>query len=280
MELHIGRGMSRGSLTLFPIWNGASAPRQYAMDPSLLELSEREEGPTVPALSATNTGKRPVLVLEGQLFEGGWQHRMATTSALIAPQQRALIEVACVEQGRWAGGTRQHSRGRRATPYVRSGAVSGQGQGEVWRRVGQYVGADNATRSLVQQLDRSDHVALTDGLTPLPGQAGILIGLGGQPYIAEVFDDPRTLREQFDSIVAAAALDAPRAPEVSTPARRARRLIERFELLCMTEAGPAGVATRSEARSEYLDASAVRWQDRDLHLRITNVRHPLLAVPQ
>ena len=122
-----------------------------------LEIAESDGGATVPTLSATNHGAKPVLVLEGHLFEGGWQHRMAVASALVGPARRTQLEVACVEHGRWGGGTRQEGRGRRATPFVRAGSQATPAdtdrQSEVWRRVGTYVGEHEDTGSLVTRLD-------------------------------------------------------------------------------------------------------------------------------
>jgi hypothetical protein len=68
----------------------------------------------------------------------------------------------------------------------------------------------NSTASLVEHVDRArDGVReLVEGMQPLPGQVGVLIGIAGQRVMAEVFDSPSTLRRQFRSIVEAAAFDA------------------------------------------------------------------------
>ncbi len=285
MDLHVGRGTTRGALTVFPVWNGDGGPREYSTRLDRLTVGEDQARPSVPGLVATYAGTKPALVLEGYLFEGGWQHRMAVSSVLLAPGEPSVVEVACVERGRWGGAQRQAARGRRATPYVRSGAsrppAGHDRQGEVWRRVDTYVGRarGNATGSLVVHLDelepgvrRTNH-----GLRPLPGQAGVVIGIAGQPLMAEVFDDARTLREQFDSIIAAAGLDALGQPEIVTPSRRARRLMEALDRVELVATGPAGVGTRFEASGEDLDVAALAWGARIVHLRVTNVRHPMLT---
>jgi len=272
-------------LTVFPLWNGEGGARGYSTRLEKLVVNECEGGPSVPGLMATYGGSRPALLLEGYLFEGGWQHRMAVSSMLLAPGEPSLVEVACVEQGRWGGPRQQAVRGRRATPVVRSGAsVTQPGvdrQGEVWRRVDSYVGGaeGNPTASLVGHVDelQSEVRRRTRALKPLPGQTGVVIGISGQPMMVEVFDDPRTLRDEFDSIIAAAGLEALGQPEVATPGRRARRLLGRLETSHFATDGPAGIAVRSQARNQYLDAAAVTWQDRMLHLRVTNVRHPMLV---
>ena len=285
MELHVGRGISAGALTVFPVWNGDGGRRHYSTDVKGLAVAELEGGPSVPGLTAVNQGTKPVLILEGHLFEGGWQHRMATKSVILAPGRPEVVEVACVEQRRWGGGTRQASRGRRATPFVRSGAhaapMGRDAQGEVWRRVDTYRGSHDLddTGSLVGHLDRAgaDVRQFTHSLRPLPGQAGVIVAIAGQPFMMEVFDDAQTLREQFDSIIAAAGLDALGQPPVVTPSRRARRMVERLERMTLRPTEHVEDGARLHARDQDLDVSVLSWRGRSVHLRATFLRHPSLV---
>lgn len=280
IQLHVGRGTTRGAMTVFPLWTTQTGFGRYTLNPSSLDVSEMDDGPDVSRLMVGNTGDRPLLVLEGQLFEGGWQHRMALRSVMIGVHQRVSVDVACVEEGRWGGTTRQHSRGRRATPYVRDAARrGGDVQGEVWSRVSRHTaGTDNATGSLVARMDEPNRRGLDwRDYRPLPGQAGVLIGIGGHPYIAEVFDSSMTLRRQLRPILEAAALDAHLAPSVPTPGRRARRFVERTERVELRPQGPAGVGERHAARSEHVDVARLQWQGRDVHTRVSNLHHPMLV---
>ena len=284
MDLHVGRGVTNGALTVFPVWNGDGGRRSYTTDVGDITVGEVEDGPAVLGLTATNGGEQPVLVLEGHLFEGGWQHRMATKSVLLAPARPTLVEVACVEQWRWGGDVRQASRGRRATPFVRSGATATPPghdvQGEVWRRVDTYrrgVEVDD-TGSLVGHVDRArgDVRRLVRRMRPLPGQSGVVVAIAGQPLMMEVFDDEQTLREQFDSIVTAAGLDALGQPEVVTPSRRARRMAERIDLMRPRPTERMDLGIRSSTRNQHLDVSVLSWQRRAVHLCVTNLKHPSL----
>ena len=283
MNLHVGRGATAGALTVFPVWRSDGGRRKYVTDVGQVDISENEGGAVVPTLTATNLGPKPVLVLEGHLFEGGWQHRMAVASSMLEPARRTQLEVACVEHGRWGGGSRQEGRGRRATPFVRAGShatpADTDRQSEVWRRVGTYVGAHDDTGSLVTRLDLAEAEVdrLVEDLRPLAGQVGVVVAIGGQPLMAEIFDDPRTLAEQFASIVRAAGLDALGQPELRTPSRRAWRMVDRLELLRPAPAGTGGLAMRTAARSEHLDVTGLVWEGRDVHLRATNLRHPILV---
>lgn len=277
-ELHIGRGTSRDRMTVFPIWSAQAGTSRHTLDADRLDVRELEHGPSVDTLDVGNTGDKAVLVLEGQLFEGGWQHRMAKQSVVVGARQRIPVAVACVEQGRWGGSGRQHSRGRRVTPYIADAVRGGHDvQGEVWRRVAEHTAhTDNATGSFVRHLDEAG--GLPRGVfRTLTGQVGVLIGIGGQPYVAEVFDSPRALRGQFDAILEAAWLDARHAPAEATPGRRARRFIERSERVHVGSASPAGAGEGFAGRSQHVDLSLVRWQGRVVHQRMSYLAHPMLV---
>ncbi len=278
LKVHVGQGTTRGSMTVFPLWTQRTGLTPHTLSTRHLEVRETEDGPQVDTLVVGNPGDRPTLVLEGQLFEGGWQHRMATRPMVVGVHQQVPIQVACVEQGRWGGDAEQRTHGRRATPWVREAIRSGNDvQHEVWSRVAQRTaGTDNPTQSLVRRMDAERGIDWSD-LRPLPGQAGVLIGLAGQPFAAEVFAGQRELRGQLRAVLDAAALDAAALPSVATPERRAVRFVGRFGRLERSSVRQAGVAEEHLGRSQYVDASVLRLQDTAVNVRMSNVRHPLLV---
>ncbi|KQY51568.1 hypothetical protein ASD30_19555 [Nocardioides sp. Root140] len=273
--------MTRGALTILPIWSTTSARPRYTFDATKLHVAEADN-PVVSQLMIGNVGDRPALVMEGLLFEGGLQHRMATRSMMVGVHQRIPLPVACVEQGRWGGASQQSTRGRRATPYIRESVRRPAGhdvQGEVWSRVAERThGHHNPTSSFVRRLDVADarRVDWSD-VKPLEGQCGVLLAIGGQPCVAEVFESSMVLHGQWRSILEAAALDAQVAPAVLTPGRRARRFLERIEALELRDNGSAGIGDEAVALDDKVSVTALRWHDRDVHTRMTNLRHPMLV---
>ena len=278
MTLHVGQGMTVGALTVFPVWNDRGGRRRYETGVDRLEVAEVEGG-SVPRLRAVNPGLKDVLVLDGELFEGGWQHRMATRSSIVPARAAADLDVACVEEHRWGSGERrQVTRGRRASTYVRHGFDRG-GQREVWRRVAAAGGGSSATGSYVEHRNRvEDQLGRRLArIRPLPGQSGVLVGVAGHPLALEVFDDPRTLVEQFDAIIRAAGLDAAGQPPVATPGRRARRLVERLERIRLRgERDGHGLSRLVRQATDRYDVMALGYQQRVVHLRVTNRQHPAL----
>ena len=282
-QLHVGRGSSRGALTVFPVWGGYAGSRGYSLDGKASRVTEREGGSDVSCLTATNQGSRPLLMFEGQLLEGGWQHRVLTRSVLIPARAALDVDVLCVEAGRWAGEAEHRWNDRRASLRVR-GALSPDGdpQSKVWSRVTEYqarYGA-NETQSFVGHADRAEAEIddLIKGFGPLLGQVGVVFGIAGQPVVAEVFDSATTLARQFRSLVRAAALDALGQPEVATPSRRARRFLDRASRVPRTPVAAAGLGTTLAGGDAYATVAALAWRRRDVHLVATNPRHALNLV--
>jgi hypothetical protein len=188
-----------------------------------------------------------------------------------------------VEARRWGGQRRHADSHRRATTRVRAGLrANGNRQNDVWQRVSQYETryGPNATASFTEHADRAadDITPLVRGLRPLPGQIGIVIAISGHPVSAEMFDSPLTLAEQFQSIVAAAAMDAVGRPAEVTPSRRVRRFIELATPVPLRRTASAGAGITLVGNSEDVSISLLRWHDRDVHTSLLNPRHELVAV--
>ncbi|MGD9525540.1 MAG: DUF6569 family protein [Pseudonocardia sp.] len=273
-DIHLGNPAVRGPLTVFPVFNGAAVARPgYRLDHAALAVAEREGAPRVDELVVRNEAAEAALVLEGEVLEGGWQHRVAVRSAMVRGGEAIVLPVRCVEQGRWSGAVRHERRGRRAPVAVRAAADE---QAAVWERVGRY-GA-SATGSLLETTDRVERTAarLVAGLAPLPFQTGVLFGVGGQPLLLEVFDCPDTLGGVWDRLLTATAIDAVGAPVVATPGRRARRLVQRLRSVPLHNVdGGAGLGRHGS--SDRLRLSTLTWHGRAVHTVAVNLRHGLVA---
>ncbi|WP_219417777.1 ARPP-1 family domain-containing protein [Pseudonocardia nigra] len=228
-------------------------------------MTERAGSTIVGELVVTNTGLEPALVLEGELLEGGRQHRVAARSVVVEPGRSAVLEVRCVEEGRW-GGAGGHVRGGRRAP-VRVRAATGQH--EVWDRVRRY--GDSATASLLETTRGADAqaAALVRELRLLPFQSGVLIGIGGSPVLLEVFDSPLTLAQVWDGLLHAAAVDAVGRPAVTTPGRRARCFAEEVKRVPRNAHGHGATG---EAR-----VSVLGWRGRAVQTVAINPRHELVT---
>lgn len=292
-NLHVGSGYRYGNLTWFPVWTDAEInPRGYTtkVSPTQVSLSEKPDA-QVPVLEISNTGDTPVLLFEGALLEGGWQHRALTRTMLVPANSRTDLPVVCVEAGRW-GGVRTQSVGDMIAPArVRSairglsrnssGAVSQTraDQQRVWSEVhkfSEYIDQTDETSSLVNirsSIDR-DHRSNLTAPKAVPGQRGVIVALLGQPIAFELFDHPVTLKERLESILLSFLPESLSHAYVETPGRRARRFALRIQAAKVEATENTGmlrnkpdvdVATEAVADDSHL-----------LHVSSLNVRHELV----
>lgn len=278
-QLHVGRGKTVGAVTLFPVWGERAGirPRGYITVSDSVSYSELASRPAISHLRAVNGSQTPVLVLDGQLFEGGWQDRMATRSHLLAAGAEQTIDVACVERDRWGGQAQQRTRYRRSPASVRVGADVG-GQDEVWRRIDRRA-PRSETGSLLGAMHAADEQAtlLVRHMRLVSGQTGLLVGIGGVPVTLELFDSPLTLREQMSHMAKAAALDALGAPAHPTPDRLARQAVAAIERAALDMEPRVGqLACLGRGASKGFDVMELSHQLTCLHLRASNTEHPIL----
>ncbi|MDQ0617351.1 ARPP-1 family domain-containing protein [Arthrobacter globiformis] len=162
-QLHVGAGTSSGRSTSSP--SGPQPPEASASAPAPhadVAVTEMASGAQVSRLTVTNNGPNPALLLEGELLEGGQQHRTCVRDVVLGPGETRDIDTFCVEAGRWEEGQSSHRRqARRAPLNVRAeltGVSSERGsnrQGRIWERVNRFDNARgaSATSSLLQHLD-------------------------------------------------------------------------------------------------------------------------------
>jgi hypothetical protein len=286
--VHVGSGVCAGGVTVFPVWTALRGPR--GVDTGVrarVGVAERAGSPVVGELVLTNDGPRPALLLDGELLEGGWQHRTVVGDLVLDPGSSRVVDVACVEVGRWSGAAGHGRRARRAPVTVRSalGREQGARQGAVWARVGDYetVGDPSPTGSLLDHLDGVTGTPAHPGAVLLPGQRGVILGVGGQPVLLELFGSGTALAAHLPGMLAAAALDAALVPPThrgEVPGRRARRMVTHLQGIGLgvdPTGGGDGVALGGDTSHAALRGVALSTGEL-AHLSVLNTHHPLLEM--
>ena len=298
-KLHVGRGNYDGhGLTVFPVWLESAELHGHCWKPAHLAVSELEAGASVNNLVVTNAGHRPIIALEGDIFEGGRQNRMLAQSLLVGRGERHEVAVACVEEGRWSGANRHQGTSRRASYGVRYGLsdvlaaeqaqavrpdgrtqVQGRAQGEVWERIRRHEAQNGEVdgHSLLASMAMSSR--RPDGALPpvtrIPGQRGVIIGIGGYIAAAEFFGGQSGLAARWDGIIAAARYEAQHSPSRETPGYMAR------DFATLLERTPIGdnLAAPEQVASPLgpLAVSSFAIAFGLVHAAVFNGGHPALA---
>lgn len=306
-QLHVGAGTAAGPVTIFPVWTAGGG--RLGISTGLkadIAVSELTSGARVGNLTILNKGKTNVLLLEGELLEGGQQHRTCARDVLVAPGESMDVETFCVEAGRWEAGQSIHRRlARRAPLSVRSelvyaGAAPGRdSQAQIWERVRRFDVArgPSATSSLPEHLDRfggnSRHHSAPPIPKPLEGQRGVVIGVAGQPLLLEVFGTATLFRQHYRQLIEAVLLDAELLPDSARntppmPGQAARDLAAIAGPMDFGEFYGCGGARRHDTmRSRVISGTrgpvrasgiAVNLPDREpeiVHVSYWNTNHPL-----
>jgi hypothetical protein len=101
-----------------------------------VSLPQYNTSASVNQLVLINRGKRPVLLLAGELVSGGKQDRIIAKDRIVAPGSDPLpLDVFCVEHGRWSAGLQFSAANIMVHPSVREQAAVNQSQSEVWGSV-------------------------------------------------------------------------------------------------------------------------------------------------
>jgi len=110
-----------------------------------------QASPQVNQLVLINRGKRPLVLLAGEVVSGGKQDRIIGKDRIVPIGAAPLpLDVFCVEHGRWTPGAVQFSAAQTMVhPSVRDKAAVEQNQSEVWAAVR---GEGNAVGSSTQEL--------------------------------------------------------------------------------------------------------------------------------
>jgi hypothetical protein len=294
-KFHVGQGDYNGAgLTVFPVWLESAELTGHCWKPAHLQVGELAEGASVNNVVVTNTGHRPHIALEGDVFEGGQQNRMLAQGLVMARGERREVAVACVEEGRWHGAGEHRGGSRRATYGVRYGmsdvraqegghddffAVSGAAQGEVWNRIRRHESERGQAEdhSLMESLTQMEARRAPEASSArvLPGQRGVIIGIGGFIAAAEFFGNTRGLAARWDGILSAARYESMAVPPVQTPGWMARDFAVSLQRMPVGERLPAPVTIASPMGPLAISSFALGYGL--IHAAIFNSAHPVLA---
>jgi len=224
------------SLTLWPLLLSEDAPvldeRGYvllahALEDGTVQIDEVSEGGSVPHVRVTNRGAQDVLFLFGEEIRGAKQNRIANASFLVPAQSELVIDVSCVEQGRWrrqarggfgSSGEVVSSRMRRRMSYQvadsrRRGGRFEADQSEVWHDIGErlaHAGTASATDSYEDYIRsrESDLGEMLAAFRPLDRQVGFVAVAGAEVVGLEVIGRPEIFADRFEGLVRSYAVDA------------------------------------------------------------------------
>ena len=117
--------------------HGASDYLRRSREGEVLPAPQAGGGAEVNRLVLINRGKKPVILLAGEIVSGGKQDRIVGKDRIVPVGGAPLpLDVFCVEQGRWTGGSAKFAAANTMVhPSVREKAAVDADQTKVWAAV-------------------------------------------------------------------------------------------------------------------------------------------------
>jgi len=241
-RLRIAPPITQGLVALYPVIDRETPERpegdflllKDALAAKTLTVEESGEG-SVPTLLVKNTGVKPVLVVAGDVVQGGKQDRVVTSDFVVQADGKPVdIAVNCVEHGRWSAGAtgKSFGYGGRGEGSLKKVVQVAKNQSDTWAEVassndrkarlvrakGKVSEADKlapSTGTYMASLENAavkDEVephtaALIDGLKSQDNVVGVVVAVGGSITTAEVFGHPALFETTRDDLVRSFVMD-------------------------------------------------------------------------
>lgn len=235
--LTVGELETHDNLTVLPVFTTMPQKNGYALLGEAVEtgkftVTEVDEGGSVPNLKVENGLDQDVLILDGDILIGAKQNRSVTTTIIIGRKSRSVIDVNCVERGRWhykgrnftASDQPMFSRARasksRSVNYsLREKKSYAADQGKVWDDINQKSirfsledanykasGTEAADEMYASYEDRIK--AYESSFKPREGQVGFVVLIDGKVAGCDIFGSPGVLNRAFGKGIRSYVLDA------------------------------------------------------------------------
>lgn len=235
-QVHLAPRQAHESLTVWPLFrdsdSGASdAPIYVALRTALaaktLQIDEVNDSGSVPHVRVTNNGDTAVLFVFGEEIRGAKQNRVANASFLVAAKSETVIDVSCVEAGRWSREGRAQfnlsedllapSLRRKMADRVSNSRTRGGGfhadQGEVWEDIGDRIAfsgaaSDTGAYSDYRESRAPDIDSVTQAFHPVSNQVGFVACIGDEIAGFEAIGRTDVFATNFQALLRAYAIDA------------------------------------------------------------------------
>jgi hypothetical protein len=268
------------NLTLMPIVQTVphKQPAYIVLDEGMkkgaVKVIEKNADGEVNELELRNTSDQPLFLMAGEVIIGGKQDRIIGKDTIIPPKTTEVVEVFCVEHGRWSGrkasfesaGALAHTKLRKQAKYA--------AQSEVWAEVkskNQQRKLDNATdtyRAVAQTSKKGTSSVASYSkhfekeLAKHPQRAkvvGFVVAVNGKIAAIETFGSPELYRQLQAKLLRSYYVEAVDVPVVAAAPKPAAKDVKGFVAKAnAARAKPKTVRDNKAAETVNFDSDEVQ----------------------
>lgn len=235
--LTVGELETHDNLTIFPVFTTTPQKNGYslldeAVKTGKFTVTEVTEGGSVPNLKVENGLDQDVLILDGDILIGAKQNRSVTTTIIIGRKSKSVIDVNCVERGRWSYkgrnftaseqpmySTLRATKSRSVNYSLKENRSFAADQGKVWEDINQksirFSMADEGFKASSTEAADEMYASYEDRIKayessfkPREGQVGFVVLIDGKVVGCDIFGNPGVLNRAFGKGIRSYILDA------------------------------------------------------------------------
>ncbi|MDD4126518.1 MAG: hypothetical protein PHV39_02380 [Methanomicrobium sp.] len=291
-----GDAVSFGNMAVAPLLHNADVSKgpeylilREAFEKEVLQVTEISESGSVPELAVRNTGKIPVLILDGEELTGAKQNRVVNASILVPPEAKIIVPVSCTEAGRWTYRSANFSdsdlmmsrniRAKKSRSVSENlGRDSGfrSDQSEVWNEIemeARAYGVNSPTAAMkdTHEKHRDRMEKYIDAFKLVEGQAGCLVFLNGSLAGCELLSRPEKYSMLHQKIIRSYVIDALREKQKTksrTPQKEFERAISDIGMFKADCFPSVGLGEDCRIRENNVAGSALRYEEKTIHATV------------
>jgi len=228
-SLEVGKGVSSGLITLFPVFGLDIGEDFVLLDEALktgkFRIKEVSSYGEVPQVLVENELDKRVLILEGEELKGAKQNRMVNVTIYLEKRSRKTIPVSCIEAGRWRFYKEEfETADHLAHPRLRRIKIESflskppekrdfhADQSAVWDEVERKLRSFNVSSSTQALSDAFEKKAvelkeIKKAFSLQEGQIGVIAGIGDQVVAFDFLASEKKFPMIFEKLINGYALD-------------------------------------------------------------------------
>lgn len=258
-----------------------------ALGKSNIHITEVSESGSVPELKVANKGNDKILLLDGEELIGAKQNRVLNMSVLLKENSEVVINVSCVEQGRWNYHSKKfvdsdflmemEARRNKLESISQSLKMSDKyisNQGRVWQDVRNLafkakVRSSTMAMNEVFEARRASVGEYVREFVPLNYQRGMIIAIDGKIEGFEYISNPKVYQEVHQKILHSYAIGAAlseKHDDNNDVFELGRNFLEQLSKVEVNEYKSPGIGKDLRFETKSIIGAALSYHDKIIHM--------------